>query len=45
MKRSCLKNLIKFFEQVIKVVDVGGAIDIVYMDFGTFDKVWHNRLL
>ena len=31
--KSCLTNLIEFFEGVTKKVDEGSAVDVVYMDF------------
>eukprot|EP00061_Rhincodon_typus_P014533 g41604.t1 len=38
--RSCLINLIEFFEEVTKVINKGRAMDVVYMDFSkAFDKV------
>ena len=44
--RSCLTNLIEFFEEVTKVIDKGRAVDVVYMDFSkAFDKIPHGRLL
>ena len=44
--RSCLTNLIEFFEHVTKCVDEGSVVDVVYMDFSkTFDKVPHGRLI
>ena len=44
--RSCLTNLLEFFEGVNKQVDKGDPIDIVYLDFQkAFDKVPHQRLL
>ncbi|XP_060710826.1 uncharacterized protein LOC132835701, partial [Hemiscyllium ocellatum] len=44
--RSCLTNLIEFFEKVTKEVDEGKAVDVVYMDFSkAFDKVPHGRLM
>jgi len=44
--KSCLTNLVEFFEGVTKKVDEGSAVDVVYMDFSkTFDKVPHGRLL
>ena len=44
--RSCLTNLIKFFEEVTKMIDEGRAVDVVYMEFSKpFDKVPHGRLV
>ena len=44
--RSCLTNLLEFYEAVSDWVDEGKAVDIVYVDFKkAFDKVPHRRLL
>ncbi|CAM4653796.1 unnamed protein product [Lepidochelys kempii] len=44
--RSCLINLLEFFEGVNKHVDKGDPVDIVYLDFQkAFNKVPHQRLL
>ena len=44
--KSCLTNLIEFFEEVTRNVDEGKAVDVVYMDFSkAFDKVPHGRLV
>ena len=44
--KSCLTNLIEFFEVVTKCVDEDRAVDVVYMDFSkAFDKVPHGRLM
>ncbi|CAM4644795.1 unnamed protein product [Lepidochelys kempii] len=44
--RSCLTNLLEFFEGVNKHVDKGDPVDIVYLDFQkAFDKVPHQRFL
>uniref|UniRef100_A0A8C8SCV0 Reverse transcriptase domain-containing protein n=1 Tax=Pelusios castaneus TaxID=367368 RepID=A0A8C8SCV0_9SAUR len=44
--KSCLTNLLEFFEGVNKHVDRGDPVDIVYLDFQkAFDKVPHQRLL
>ena len=44
--KSCLTNLIEFFEGVTKKVDEGSAVDVAYIDFSkAFDKVPHGRLL
>ena len=44
--RSCLTNLIEFFEEAMKMIDEGRAGDVVYMDFSkAFDKIPHGRLM
>ena len=44
--RSCLTNLIRFFEEITKWVDEWSPVDIVYLDFQrAFDKVPHQRLI
>jgi ribonuclease P/MRP protein subunit RPP40 len=44
--RSCLTNLLTFFEDVTDYVDQGNAVDVIYLDFQkAFDKVPHKRLL
>ena len=44
--RSCLTNLVEFFEEVTSAVDNGEPMDVVYLDFQkAFDKVPHKRLL
>ncbi|CAM5167759.1 unnamed protein product [Natator depressus] len=44
--KSCLTNLLEFFEGVNKHVDKGDPVDIVYLDFQkAFDKVPHQSLL
>ncbi|RMC21385.1 hypothetical protein DUI87_02248 [Hirundo rustica rustica] len=44
--RSCLTNLISFYDQVTSLVDAGMAVDVVYLDFSkAFDTVSHRTLL
>ncbi|KAF2364248.1 Reverse transcriptase domain [Trinorchestia longiramus] len=45
-KRSCLTNLLDFFEEVNRIYDRTKAADLVYLDFQkAFDKVPHERLM
>ena len=42
--RSCLTNLLCFFEEITKWVDEGSLVDVIYLDFQkAFDKVPHQR--
>ncbi|CAM4398386.1 unnamed protein product [Caretta caretta] len=44
--RSCLTNLLEFFEGVNKHADKGDPVEIVYLDFQkAVDKVPYQRLL
>jgi len=44
--RSCLTNLISFYDQVIHLVEEGKAVDVIYLDFSKdFDTVPHSILL
>ena len=44
--RSCLTNLLDFFEAVAGEVDRGEPVDVLYFDFRkAFDRVPHQRLL
>ncbi|KAK4811052.1 hypothetical protein QYF61_016338 [Mycteria americana] len=44
--RSCLTNLISFYDKVTRLVDEGKAVDVVYLDFSkAFDMVSHGVLL
>ena len=43
--RSCLTNLLDFFEEIYEHMDGGSPVDIIYLDFAkAFDKVPHKRL-
>jgi len=44
--RSCLTNLISFYNWVTRLVDKGKAVDVVYLHFSkTFDMVSRSILL
>src|SRR6218665_3236690 len=44
--RSCLTNLLDFFEEVYDELDTNNQVDLMYLDFAkAFDKVPHKRLI
>lgn len=45
-RKSCLTNLLEFFETVTKEFDKGSPFDIIYLDLAkAFDKVPHKQLI
>jgi len=46
ISRSCLTNLISFYDRVTIQVEEGKAVDVVYLDFSqAFDTVSHSIFL
>ena len=44
--RSCITNVLCFLDKIIKWLDEGTPVDVIYLDFHkAFDKVPHQRLL
>ena len=44
--RSCLTNLISFYDKVTRLVDEGKAVDVVCLDLSkVFDTISHNVFL
>ncbi|KAK4828165.1 LOW QUALITY PROTEIN: hypothetical protein QYF61_024414 [Mycteria americana] len=44
--RSCLTNLISFYDKVTRLVDEGKAVDVVYLGFSkAFDTALHSILI
>ncbi|MCP4269647.1 MAG: hypothetical protein GY777_29425, partial [Candidatus Brocadiaceae bacterium] len=45
-KRSCLSNLLEFYNSLFSLHDATKTLDIIYLDFQkAFDKVPHNKLI
>ncbi len=45
-KRSCLSNLLTFYNDLFFAHDINRSLDIVFLDFHkAYDKVPHNKLM
>ena len=45
-KRSCLSQLLEHHDEVLKILEEGGNVDVIYADFAkAYDKVDHAILL
>ena len=46
MGRSCLSTLLNVFDDISHMLEAGGSVDMVYLDFSkAFDKVDHGIIL
>jgi len=44
--KSCLSNLLICHNSMVRMVDGGSPVDVIYLDFQkAFDKVPHDRLM
>ena len=44
--RSCLTQLLQVLDQWTEILDSGGLVDVVYLDYAkAFDSVPHHRLI
>ena len=44
--RSCVTNLLTLLQDLTKMIDKGGCVDVIYLDFcKVFDKVPYQRFL
>ena len=45
-KRSCLTQLLDHIDNILKILNCGDEVDVIYLDYAkAFDKVDHNILL
>ena len=45
-KRSCLSQLLEHHDEVLKILEEGGNVDVIYADFAkAYDKVDHTKLV
>ena len=45
-KRSCLTQLLDHVDNILKTLNSGDEVDVIYLDYAkAFDKVGHNILL
>lgn len=44
--KTCLSNLIALYDEMMRLVDEGKTVDVVYLDFSKgFNTVSHNILI
>ena len=44
--RSCLSQLLEHHDEVLKMMEDGGNIDVIYADFAkAYDKIDHLKML
>ena len=45
-KRSCLSQLLEHYEDILKMLETGGNVDVIYTDLEkAYDKVSHSKLI
>ena len=45
-RRSCITQILRFYDSILSMLEEGQAVDAIYLDFSkAFDKVDHQILL